>query len=272
MAFFRMPARSLARATVLAAAFTLPLRCAAAFMEQHTAKGVVARHDDTRSSSAGPAQVRVQAKSDRPALCDLDLYYGQGFLDICHYGRSAEDRPVVILVHGAKSSKAQFYSDWGSSLYSSGYVVASVQYRVARCPEDVAAATEWVRTNAHNFGADPERIAYFGASWGGTCASIVGLTMHMPGLRAMALASASVAVSPNSIVEANPVSVLLMQSKYDRLVNLNRSQEMYRALRNMGFDTHKIRYNANTNRLLNIGDDPLIKLREYFNRVFVFKG
>jgi len=266
MAFLNKMVQHMANAALLAAVLTGQPQCEAALVETYTDVDALAHQ--IHVSSPSEAKVRRESK---PGICDLDLYYGTGFLDICHYGRAQEARPAVILVHGAKSSKASFYEEWGQRLYASGYAVVSVEYRVSRCPEDISSATDWLRKNAYNFGVDPARIALFGVSWGGTCASIVGLTIEIPGLRAIALASASIAVPAVNVLPGLPISILLMQSKYDRLVNLNRSQEMYKSLRNMGMDVHKIRYNAQTSRLLNMGEDPLVKLLEFLGRVLQFQ-
>nr|WP_283240774.1 alpha/beta hydrolase [Campylobacter sp. RM9328] len=68
------------------------------------------------------------------------------------------------------------------ALAEAGYVVASIEYRVA--PEvtfpkplmDVKSAIRFLRANHKRFGIDPEHIAVMGNSAGGYLAAITGTT------------------------------------------------------------------------------------------------
>lgn len=209
----------------------------------------------------------IAAMAGGAPICDPDLFYGSGYVDVCHYGRGPDARPMVVLVHGSKSTKLQMRQDWGWNLFNAGYVVASIQYDLKHCPENLLTATSWLRRNAANFGGDPDRIGIVGASWGGTCSSIVALTMPVPGVRALALASATIPVPASNLLEGNPIEVLIMQTTNNRVFSVRRSQETYRILRNAGVFVRRITYDTNTNRLLSIGSHPLDSLNDFLGDV-----
>lgn len=67
-------------------------------------------------------------------------------------------------------------------LAQAGYVVASIEYRVAplgRFPqplEDVKSAIRWLRAHADKFNIDPERVGVLGNSAGGYLSAFTGIT------------------------------------------------------------------------------------------------
>lgn len=72
-----------------------------------------------------------------------------------------------------------------------GFVVVSVEYRTLRHGtyregvDDVAAAVEWVRSRAAEFGGDRERVALWGESAGGYLAALAVTTRAVTGVRAV---------------------------------------------------------------------------------------
>jgi len=97
--------------------------------------------------------------------------------------------PVAVFLHGgawmlgdAAIGPGTFIGDLESSLVASGWVFASVNYRLApgsRWPaqiDDAKCAVRYLRANAAALHVDPTRVAAVGASAGGQLASLLGLT------------------------------------------------------------------------------------------------
>jgi acetyl esterase len=111
-------------------------------------------------------------------------------LDVCLPPTSADValsfRPAIVVIHGGSwmlGDKAEpVWRDVCTWLASSGYVVASVDYRLAPAyhyPDeisDVEAAVEWMRAPAQTrrFGIDPTMVGAFGGSAGGNLAALLG--------------------------------------------------------------------------------------------------
>jgi acetyl esterase len=108
-------------------------------------------------------------------------------LDVClPSGAGHVSRPAIVAVHGghwAVGSKTQGeFRDVCEWLASAGYVVASVDYRLAPKYEypdainDVDHAVEWLRRSDvdRRFSVNPDKIGILGASAGGNLASLVG--------------------------------------------------------------------------------------------------
>ena len=104
----------------------------------------------------------------------------------------AEGRlPVVIVVHGGgwtDGDKRQL-PDLNEYLASRGYVVASVDYRLAprwsfpAPQDDVASAIQYVKDLEHTHGLDPTRIALVGRSVGGQIAALTAYANADPSIR-----------------------------------------------------------------------------------------
>lgn len=109
-------------------------------------------------------------------------------------GASARDAglPAIVLIHGggwksgapdAEPYRAQF-------LARRGYVVASVEYRLATTPEnrfpaaihDLKAAVRWLRAHAQRLNIDPNRIAAVGGSAGGHLAALLATSADIAAL------------------------------------------------------------------------------------------
>jgi acetyl esterase/lipase len=95
--------------------------------------------------------------------------------------------PLVIYVHGGgwvggTARNAGTFENFPgvlADLASRGYVVASVNYRLAgeaRFPgaiQDVKAAVRYLRANAASLGVDPDKVLIWGSSAGGQLAGLV---------------------------------------------------------------------------------------------------
>ncbi len=118
---------------------------------------------------------------------------GSAQLDLClPPDANSTPRPAILAIHGgswARGSKTmggfRAVCEW---LASSGYVAASLNYRLAPkdvYPDaftDVSAAIEWLRSpiQASRFSIDPSKIGVFGASAGGNLAALLGTAGEGP--------------------------------------------------------------------------------------------
>ena len=99
--------------------------------------------------------------------------------------------PVVVVVHGGgwTDGDKRELPDLNEYLASRGYVVASIEYRLApRWPfpaaqEDVSAAIDYVKDLAHTHSLNPERIALIGRSAGGQVALLASYTSNDPAIK-----------------------------------------------------------------------------------------
>lgn len=93
--------------------------------------------------------------------------------------------PIAIIIHGggyhggdSKSGSEAYVADF---LAPAGYAVFSVNYRLApKYPypymvQDVQRAVRYIRYHAHDWNADPDKIALVGGSAGGYLSNMVGL-------------------------------------------------------------------------------------------------
>jgi acetyl esterase/lipase len=114
-------------------------------------------------------------------LLKLDLYQPES---------SASPAAGLLFIHGgawAGGSKAD-YRYYGLLFAQKGYVVASVEYRLAgeqlypAAIEDCKCAVRWMRAKAAEIGVDPGRIAAVGGSAGGHLSMMVGYSSDVPAL------------------------------------------------------------------------------------------
>lgn len=111
----------------------------------------------------------------------LDLY------GLTSWETSSGTHPVVVFLHGGAwvSGDKSFLSDrmpLVNTLLQNGYLVASVNYRLAsESPwpaqiNDAKSAIRFLRANAGKYGIDPDGIAVFGESAGAHLAMMLGVT------------------------------------------------------------------------------------------------
>lgn len=92
--------------------------------------------------------------------------------------------PLVLFITGGGfiNANKDNYIQQRLAMAAAGYVVASMEYRVAPTVlfpsplEDVKSAIRYLRAQAGKFGIDPRHIAVFGASAGGYLAAFAGAT------------------------------------------------------------------------------------------------
>jgi acetyl esterase/lipase len=150
------------------------------------AKAVPVHHVVAKPALAQPQHVTLIANLAFGVASGAPL-----LLDVCMPtapAHAASGRPGIVVIHGGSwmvGDKAE--PQWRSIcewLASSGYVVASVDYRLAPSyvyPDqlvDVERAVEWLRApaQAKRFGVDPTLIGAFGGSAGGNLAALLGTT------------------------------------------------------------------------------------------------
>lgn len=216
------------------------------------------------------------------------IVYGRGEPDgpelVLHaYARAdrTETRPAVVLIHGGgwQGGHPSMLGRYAHDLACRGYVCAIVTYR--RHPDvgwegslnDVKCAVRWLRSNARQLGADPERIGVLGNSAGGHLAAMVALTpgyfegegghadvdsavqaaallypitdMHVPGGRDEFAAGIKTMVGDDiELVKASPLTyvanaaapVLTLAGETDELCSLSMLREFHDRLENQGAD------------------------------------
>jgi acetyl esterase/lipase len=101
-------------------------------------------------------------------------------LDVFRPESSGQPLPLVVWVHGGGWSGGDKAANPALPLSASGYVVASINYRLsgtARFPaqiEDCRAAIRWLRANARKYNIDPKRVGVWGSSAGGHLVALLG--------------------------------------------------------------------------------------------------
>lgn len=115
----------------------------------------------------------------------LDVYYPAEI-------RAGRPHPLIVIIHGggwAGGSRSEpvfvgLALEWAQR----GYVVASIDYRLAReapfpaAVEDCKTAVRWLKTYADEFKLDPARVAVWGHSAGAHLAAIVAVAPRSAGL------------------------------------------------------------------------------------------
>lgn len=104
---------------------------------------------------------------------------GQG-LDI-YSPKGASKAKVIIFVHGGSwyNGDKSDYAFLGETLTGQGYVLVSINYRMAprvifpAFVQDAALAVRWVKDHIAKYGGDPERVYLMGQSAGAQIAALV---------------------------------------------------------------------------------------------------
>jgi arylformamidase len=145
-------------------------------------------------------------KEDGPVVLNLPTSYTQSTLeyktingvdpnllslDICHYGQTTPDKPIVIYVHGGgwrQGDKANALGNKKSLFSSLGYIFISINYRLSPMSStlyparimypthnnDVADAVKWIYDNIHAYGGNREKMVLLGHSAGAHLVSLTG--------------------------------------------------------------------------------------------------
>lgn len=150
---------------------------------------VGAAHSQAFTKDVYPAVV-AQFPGGVTGVPGLTYFTAAGYqplkLDLYAPAKTAAGKPLVVYVHGGgwvggTSRNAGTFEDWPgtlAALAAHGYVVASINYRLASeakfpAPEqDVKAALRFLRANAAKYGIDPTRAAVWGGSAGGHLAGL----------------------------------------------------------------------------------------------------
>ena len=139
------------------------------------------------------ASLSLSAASTRTPTAD-GLVYGKAdgeTLTMDYYAPAGEGvHPIAIIIHGggyqrgdSKSGSEAYCADF---LAPAGYAVFSINYRLApkypypNMVYDVERSIRYIRYNARNWNADPNKIALVGGSAGGFLSNMVGL-LNAPG-------------------------------------------------------------------------------------------
>lgn len=157
---------------------------------------VVAQDRDDDSSRYAPTPA-VSYPDGVRSLRDVTYAELSGFrpltLDL-YLPPDARKAPAVVFVHGGAfrhrtARDGGTFRDFPAALASvaaRGYVVASVNYRLAgeaRFPgpvQDVGLALHWLREHAADYGLDAGRIVLWGSSAGGQIAALIGTACGTP--------------------------------------------------------------------------------------------
>lgn len=121
---------------------------------------------------------------------------------------AAAAHPAVMFIHGGawRAGDKDHARNLGPRLARSGYVVASINYRLLPdgvFPNNLAdslCALAYLRAHAEEHAIDPDRIAVMGYSAGAHLASLVGLASEHPELRADCEAARGQPVAPPAAV------------------------------------------------------------------------
>jgi acetyl esterase/lipase len=133
-----------------------------------------------------------------------DDRFGSTTMDFYLPADDATAHPTVMFIHGGswKAGDKDHARNMGPRLARSGYVVASINYRLL--PEgvfpnnitDCICALAFLRAHADEYAIDPDRIAVMGYSAGAHLAGLVGLASDHPELPADCEAAGGQPVAP----------------------------------------------------------------------------
>ncbi len=184
-------------------------------------------------------QLRYHQGVDDPNLL-MDVYSP---LDV----KAGERRPVLIFVHGGAGSASRpkdwgIYKGWGRLAGASGLVGVTFTHRLgypkpllAESGADVAAAIDYVRSNAAKFGADPDRICLAAYSAGGPLLTL-GYDAKRPYIRCLIAVYAFLDVQQSSLHRDNePAERVKQYSMIEHLGDI-RAREIPMLIARAGLD------------------------------------
>jgi acetyl esterase/lipase len=178
-----------------------------------------------RPGSAGAQALEVETRRDvRYATHDGVALAGDYYV-----AKAPGKYPVIVAVHGGgwQGGTQAGYRYWGPYLAARGIALYSVAYRLSKpgqptfpqAVHDVRAAIQYVKHNAADLKADPERVGLMGDSAGAHLAALVGLAGDAP-IFAKGYPSdpyASVSTHVKTVVAAYGVYDLLAQWQHDQI-------------------------------------------------------
>ncbi|HTM51762.1 MAG TPA: alpha/beta hydrolase [Bryobacteraceae bacterium] len=145
--------------------------------------GVARAQSPIDHRSSGPAVIPDSVSVESNIAYDQ---YKETVLDVlAPKAPSKQKRPGVILIHGGgwvngtKEARVEYAA---LKYVENGFVVANVEYRLAKAATapaavtDVLKAAQWFRNNARKYNVDPKRIIVTGDSAGGHLALMVAMT------------------------------------------------------------------------------------------------
>ena len=136
---------------------------------------------------AAPTSVFAQSLGEVETRANVEYgrHDGEALLGDAYMPKAPGKYPMVIAVHGGgwQGGSKSAYRFWGPWLAQRGYVVFSIDYRLVEpgkkmFPEsvqDVRASVQFVRSQASELKADPDRIALMGDSAGAHLAALAAL-------------------------------------------------------------------------------------------------
>jgi acetyl esterase/lipase len=191
------------------------------------------RAAEVPAPAAGPAPSAARAPTARPTTTPLARTYktAAGAPLAAHVFRPSDriaGRPdaAIVVFHGGgwHVGQPEWMFDAAQRFAARGLVAVVVQYRLAdperrsSTPLDAMAdardAIRWVRAHASEFGADPARVAAYGASAGGHLAAAAALIGDSAAGGGAGLAAAA----PDAMVLLSPAVAVAGDGWFRRLV------------------------------------------------------
>ncbi|GAA4137695.1 alpha/beta hydrolase [Actinomadura keratinilytica] len=140
------------------------------------------------ASPPGPTAPEAPVKVLRALVFSRPATGGELRLDLYLPEETPGPRPVIMWLPGGgwRMAARGMGPHLGRLFAQRGYAMADVEYRSSRTAiwpaqlHDVKTAVRYLRSVAHEYGLDPERIGVWGSSAGGHLAALLGVTGGAP--------------------------------------------------------------------------------------------